>query len=77
MSLIESVITGAIMGIGAGFGTAIGTHFSNKLVIKQLTVLEKKIKEELNTSKKAKTWVKTEKNISGARNAVNLKRKQA
>ena len=44
--MFETIIAGAITGIGCGFGTAIGTYFSNKLVIRHLDQLEKKLKEK-------------------------------
>lgn len=44
MAVLDSVIMGAITGLGAGFGTAIGTYFSNKLIIKHLDKIEEKLK---------------------------------
>ena len=43
--IFDAMITGAITGLGAGFGTAIGTYFSNKLVIEHLKTVEDKLKE--------------------------------
>ena len=44
--MFEMIIAGAITGIGAGFGTAIGSYFSNKLILNHLTEFEKKVKKK-------------------------------
>lgn len=43
MALFETIIGGAITGLGAGLGTTVGSYFSNKLIISHLDKLEKKI----------------------------------
>jgi uncharacterized protein YneF (UPF0154 family) len=44
MGLFESAVTGVITGIFLGFGTIIGNYFSNRLVIKHLETIEKRLK---------------------------------
>jgi hypothetical protein len=43
MSVIDTIISAGITGIGAGLGTSIGTYFSNKLILKHLDKIEEKL----------------------------------
>ena len=55
MAILETIISASITGIGAGLGTSVGTYFSNKLIIKHLDKIEKKIKVSVNGKKRNKT----------------------
>jgi hypothetical protein len=44
MTLIETIFGAAVTGLGSGAGVAVGTYFSNKLVVEHLKKIEKKLK---------------------------------
>ena len=44
MSFFEVLVNGAFTGIAVGFGTAIGTYFSTRLVVHRIENLERKLK---------------------------------
>ena len=45
MSIVETIMSGAITGLGSGAGVAVGTYFANRAVIKHLDKLEAKLKK--------------------------------
>lgn len=44
--MIENIITGLSMAIGTGIGTTIGSYLANRHLIKNIEVLETKIKKK-------------------------------
>jgi hypothetical protein len=51
MDFLELILTASTTGLGTGLGVAIGTYFSNKLIIKHLDKLETLLKKKKSKPK--------------------------